>query len=493
MAQQVTNYVCPSCGGPLHFEAKLGKLKCDYCDSTFTVEEVQKLYEAKNEKAEEAAAAAAAQESHTVTGADFHTAADINVESGWGKDAQKIRTYSCTTCGAELVCDDTTAATSCPYCGNPTIIPAQFAGMLKPDYVIPFTVEKEEAIQKLKSYYQGKRLLPKSFLSGNHLEEIKGVYVPFWLFNGTVDGEMRFEGTRSHITREGNYQVTRTEHFDVQRAATLTFEKIPVDASSKMADDLMDSIEPYDYKQLKPFALEYLPGYLANKYDVEIDDCNKRAENRAVNSTVSAIHNTVSDYDSVSETGRRMKVNQDKTEYALMPVWLLHTKWNNEDFMFAMNGQTAKMIGDLPVSKPKLFAWITGIALCVAVVLFMLMGMDMESDALLISIIGGLIVGGITGGIMNAQMKPVARSTMATGYVDKSSSELRLRNDVYLRTTEQRVPIQQASGTRPGGPGGAQPGGQNINVTIGGAAGMSQMNRPGNAGRGGNVGRGGRR
>ena len=500
MAQQVTNYVCPNCGGPLRFDGKLGRLKCDYCESTFTVEEVQKIYAAKNEKAEEAGIAAQQEDHHTVTGADFYTEADINVDQAhtdipggdsaaayaqpshhqaahhqaaagtaleaepenpagvWGKDEANIRTYSCTTCGAELICDATTAAVSCPYCGNPTIIPAQFSGVQRPDYVIPFVFEKNEAIEKLKGYYKGKKLLPRSFLSSNHLEEIKGVYVPFWLFNGTVDGEMRFEGLRSQITREGDWQVTRTQHFDVQRAATLQFDKIPVDASSRMSDALMDSIEPFDYNALRPFALEYLPGFLANKYDVEIKDCEERAQQRAVNSAVQAIQNTVTNYDSVRETGRNMRINPERTEYALMPVWLLHTKWNNKDFMFAMNGQTARMIGDLPVSTGKLWGYILGIGAIVAMLLFMMLGMDTQSDALLISIIAGLAVGGVSGGIMYGQMKPVSRNTTATGYMDRTRSDLRLRNDIYLRTTEQRIPIQQMQGgTRPPG-GGSRPG-----------------------------------
>ena len=162
----------------MHFDAATGKVKCDYCDSTFTIEEVKKSYEEKNQKAREAAKEAAGGTAGL--GADELRIEAPNVETAagedWGSDASKLKVYNCGNCGAQLITDETTAATTCPYCGNPTIIPGQFSAGRKPDYVIPFACEKEQAMEKLQSYYKGKKLLPKSFTSGNHLEEIKGVY-----------------------------------------------------------------------------------------------------------------------------------------------------------------------------------------------------------------------------------------------------------------------------------------------------------------------------
>ena len=82
---------------------------------------------------------------------------------------------------------------------------------------------------------------------------------------------LRYEATRSHSYTSGDYEITKTEHFDIYRAGSVTFEKVPVDASSKMPDDHMDSIEPYDYKGLKSFSTAYLPGFLADKYDVSVE------------------------------------------------------------------------------------------------------------------------------------------------------------------------------------------------------------------------------
>ena len=78
-------------------------------------------------------------------------------------EAEGLNSYSCPTCGAELVCDETTAATSCPYCGNPTVLGGKLSGKLKPEYILPFKLDKKTAIAQLTRYYKGKAFLSKAF------------------------------------------------------------------------------------------------------------------------------------------------------------------------------------------------------------------------------------------------------------------------------------------------------------------------------------------
>ena len=177
MANQVTNYKCPACTGPLRFDSATGKLQCDFCGSSYEVAEIEKLYAEKD-----AQAAGAFRQAEEQAAADGEWASASS--SDWGADAEKLRVYSCPSCGAELICDETTSATSCPYCGNNTIVPGQFSGALKPDYVLPFKLDKAAAVAALKKHYGGKKLLPKAFSNENHIEEVKGVYVPFWLYDG---------------------------------------------------------------------------------------------------------------------------------------------------------------------------------------------------------------------------------------------------------------------------------------------------------------------
>ena len=228
---------------------------------------------------------------------------------------------------------------------------------------------KKEAIEKLKMHYKGRPYLPKSFKDDNHIEEIQGVYVPFWMFDGKASGEASYKATTSKVYEKGDEEITETRHYEVSRAGSIGFEKIPVDASSKMPDDHMDSIEPYDYSGLKEFSTAYLPGFLADKYDVSVKDSQKRADTRCASTLEDALRGTVTGYDSCTLEHKQIDLKRGKVHYALLPVWMLHTKWNGQDFLFAMNGQTGKMVGDLPTSKGKFWGLFAAIAAPMTVVL----------------------------------------------------------------------------------------------------------------------------
>ena len=384
MATQVTNYQCPACTGPLHFAGESGKLACDYCGASFEVAEIEALYAEKEAKAAEAAqkqeeaeaaqrAAAAAEQNAAADGSDWDAS---GLSADWGADAGSMKAYSCPSCGAELLCDVTTAATSCPYCGNPSVLPGQFTGSLKPDFVLPFKLSKKDAIKALKKHYLKKPLLPSTFSKANHLEEVKGVYVPFWMYDGKASGSAQFHATAVRTYTSGDYEITETSHYDVRRAGSIDFEKVPVDASSKMPDDYMDSIEPYDYAELKPFSTAYLPGFLADKYDVSVEDSRERADKRCTGSLVSALERTVSGYTTCIEANRDIRLKRGKVHYALLPVWILNTKWEGKDFLFAMNGQTGKLVGSLPVSTKRavgLFAAIAAPLIAISVTALLLL------------------------------------------------------------------------------------------------------------------------
>ena len=288
-------------------------------------------------------------------------------------EADGLRVYSCPSCGAELICDQSTAATACPYCGNPAIVPGQFSGALRPDYILPFRLSKDDAVQALRAHYKGKPFLPRSFTSANHIEQIQGVYVPFWLFDGGAEGAASYRASNTNVYETGDYEITETRHYHVVRAGSLAFEKIPVDASSKMPDDHMDSIETFDYAQLRPFSTAYLPGYLADKYDVTIDDSRDRADTRCRETLAQALRDTVTGYGACVTEREDIALRRGKVHYALLPVWMLHTKWQGKDYLFAMNGQTGKLVGDLPVDKRKVAAWFAGISVPLMILLAFLL------------------------------------------------------------------------------------------------------------------------
>lgn len=405
-----TQLVCPNCAGTLQFDPTIGKMKCIFCDSVFSQEEAEQFFNQQNE-----------EEEIKESGAD------------WGEDADGMRAYSCSTCGAEILCDQNTAATRCPYCDNTTVIEAQLSGAIKPDVVIPFAFTKEQAMEKYKGYYEKRKLIPKDFLSGSRVEEIQGVYVPFWLYDGSVSIDAEFEA--ADITDNG-IEITR-KIYKADRRGNIAFENVPADASKRMPDDIMDSVEPFDFGQLKPFSMTYMPGFLAERFDVEGDDDLERAEKRVTNTAKQKTRATVR-HDEVTETRGDYKVNYTKKKYALLPIWYLTTSWNGKQWNFAMNGQTGNFTGDLPVDGTKLGIMTGGSALAAAVLLYLI------TKSIPFILGAALVVGLIVFLVAKGSMKPVHKATQANEYMAKKVS-LVYSTDDYVRTERKKKEQRQQS------------------------------------------------
>lgn len=346
-------YKCPCCGGAIEFDSSIQKMKCPFCDTEFEMETLASYdNELNSEHADDM---------------KWDTSAGSEWQEG---EADGLRVYSCKSCGGEIVGDETTGATSCPYCGNPVVMMGQFSGALKPDYVIPFKLDKKAAIEALKKHYGGKRLLPKAFKDQNHIDEIKGVYVPFWLFDADADAYIRYKATKVRSWSDSNYNYTETSHFSVSRGGFIGFERVPVDGSSKMDDTLMESIEPFNFTDAVNFQTAYLAGYLADKYDVDSQQSIARANERIKRSTEESFASTVKGYTTVIPDSTNVRLQNGVAKYALYPVWLLNTSWNGQKYTFAMNGQTGKLVGDLPLDKGAYKRWLFGLAGAVSAVAF---------------------------------------------------------------------------------------------------------------------------
>ena len=337
-------YKCPACGGALSFDSELQKMKCPYCDTEFEVAALKEMDEAISEEP---------QEDMT-----WQTQPQSQWEEG---EVESLHSYVCQSCGGEIVADDTTAATHCPYCDNPVVMTQQFSGALRPDLVIPFKLDKKAAKAALKKHYSGKRLLPKVFRDENHIDEIKGIYVPFWLFDAGAEAQIRYKATRVRSWSDDDYNYTETSFFAVTRGGTIDFADVPVDGSTKMADDLLESIEPFDLSEAVDFQTAYLAGYLADKYDVDAEQSIQRANERIRKSTEDAFAATVQGFVTVTPEATGIRLENGTVTYALLPVWILNTNWNGQKYTFAMNGQTGKLVGDLPVDKAAYKKWLFGL------------------------------------------------------------------------------------------------------------------------------------
>ena len=242
----------------------------------------------------------------------------------------------------------------------------------KPDYVIPFQLDKKAAKQALYDFYVGKRLLPKAFKDENHVNEIKGVYVPFWLFDAKADVNLRYKATKIRTWSDSKYYYAETNHFLVSRSGSIEFAHVPVDGSAKMPDDLMETLEPFDFSGAVDFQTAYLAGYLADKYDVDSKESIGRANERIQKSAAEAFGATVQGYTTVIKEAGNIQLQNGRVKYALFPVWLLHTTWNGQNYLFAMNGQSGKMAGDLPLDRAAYARWLFGLTGITGIALFAL-------------------------------------------------------------------------------------------------------------------------
>ena len=319
---ELRDFKCPNCSGALEFDTKTQKLKCPYCDGTFDPEV-------------------------------FDEGTDFRVDNTEWND-ENIIVYSCRSCGGTIMADKDTAATSCPYCGNPVVMTSNVSGVYKPKKIIPFMFDKKQAKEKYREHLKGKTLLPAQFTSDAVIDEIKGIYVPFWLFEGKANARMWFDATRVRYYSEGDYDCTETSYYKLFRSGSVRFKDVPVDASSKIDDSLSQSIEPYDNKDAKEFADTYLAGYLADKYDVDIEESRDKANSRISNSTKALLSSTTGLYDTVTPSSSNIVINEGNQEYVMLPMWLLNVKYEGKMYTFAMNGQTGKFVGDLPTDKGKL-------------------------------------------------------------------------------------------------------------------------------------------
>ncbi len=338
----VIEYKCPCCDAGLKFSGEAQQLTCEYCGNTFEIDAVK----AFNEDAENAE--------------EF--AWEEPEPQHWSEEEQAgLQSFSCPTCGGEIMGDEHTAATFCPYCGNPTILPSRLSGGVKPDGVLPFRKTKDDAKAAFLQLCKGKPLLPREFKDKHQIEKITGLYVPFWLYDCQGDFSGRYKATRVRTWSDSNYNYTKTSHYLVIRRADARFVGVPMDGSSKMEDVAMESIEPFDYSQLVDFDTAYLSGYLADKYDVSSEAGAQRIQQRVNTAFEEEIAGTMMLYTTAIPTQKNLKLTQGKARYVLMPVWMLNTRYKDKTYTFAMNGQTGKMTGQLPICPKRTAAWFAGL------------------------------------------------------------------------------------------------------------------------------------
>lgn len=345
----INTYKCKGCGAPIEFDGDSGQLVCEFCGTHMSVDEVEKIQKSREFKVE---------------GKETELNEKMDVES-----------YKCQSCGAVLIVDENTSATVCGYCGSSAILKNRLDGELMPSKVIPFTMDKEKALQTFKNWTKKGIFTPNMFKEKSLADSITGIYVPFWLYD--YDGENQFEAhcTRVRTETSGEYRYVHTDHYVVSRDGEASYDLVPADASEKMDDKMMDLLEPYDYSKMKDFKMPYLSGYLSEKYSCSKEDTEPRVSKKVREFIEDEVRRTVLGYTSVNVIRNDTHLIRKNIVYALFPVWILNYRYNGKQDILAINGQSGKQVGTLPVSNKKKIGWFGGITAVLFTLLMILGGL----------------------------------------------------------------------------------------------------------------------
>ncbi len=341
---ETISYKCINCSGPLQYNAQKLKFYCEYCRSEFTEEELEKHFGKLDEQLE--------------TNEAVNEEADAqDVPEGFEDFAANTVMYTCESCGAEVIADKTTAATFCVYCHNPVVLSNRLTGTFKPNRVIPFMISEEDAQQKFFDFCKKKHFLPKNFISSAQLDMMKGVYYPYWLVDSLKDGNLFATAENIRTWTEGDYEYTETKTYKVKREGKIDFKDFPHPALEGDNSKALKYVNPYDDKDYKKFTMAYLSGFLAEKRNTERTDCQSDVDNELKVYAEKIYKSTIKGYDNVKVDSCNVKTLKESWDYAMLPVWMMTFNYEGKNFLYAMNGQTGKNYGELPVSKGKLAAF----------------------------------------------------------------------------------------------------------------------------------------
>ncbi|MGL4336616.1 MAG: hypothetical protein ACRCST_06960 [Turicibacter sp.] len=325
----VISFKCPNCGALIHYDPKRSQCLCEHCSSCFSIDEMNGFI-SKQVK-------------------------DDQVSSSTSQTAKADPVvYHCPSCGALLITTQTSQALICAYCQSPIVLTHQLADHYKPKHIIPFLLSQDEAKEKLLAFTKNKYFIPKDFTSPHQIENLTGIYVPYWLFNCLAQGEIKAEATTIETWSDHEYNYTKTNHYHIERVGEMTFNNVAHNASNKIPSQLIESIEPFDYTDLKDFSMSYLAGFYADQFDSSSEDVYPTILKRIEEVVSTTLKQDASQYSSILIQNSSTQLSQTEYAYTLMPIYLMTYEQVNKSYQFIINGQTGKVFGTLPLSKIKL-------------------------------------------------------------------------------------------------------------------------------------------
>ena len=315
---------CPNCTAQLAFEVSDQKIKCDYCGSSFEPAELRASLNVADEK---------------------KTVEEKIVEEK--KEEIEATSYNCDNCGAVLLVYDDTAVTFCNYCGSSNVIKSKLIKQTKPDYIIPFEIDKEKCISLYKKKIKSNIFAPRHMLDDVVVNNFRGIYMPYEVYNFVPNPRLSCTG-RKYSHRVGDYV-----YYDIY---TVTgdleghINGLAYDCVSRFHDKYSQAIGPFDYSKIKEFNPAYISGFYADSIDISRNlygaEADKTAEDIARN--VLRKDNRFGRYGCSNPTA---DMNSSERKVAMYPVYFLGMRdKNNENIYYAVvNGQNGKVAIDIPI------------------------------------------------------------------------------------------------------------------------------------------------
>ena len=305
---------CPNCGGELTYDVGATSVVCPYCKSKFNPQE-------------------------------------LNTKTKFSKERDTFegKSYNCKQCGATLLTFDETAITFCSYCGSQNVIESKMVKVNNPDFVIPFSITKEECIARYKKFIKKALFVPKYMKEEMTVEKFRGIFMPYGVYKTAFNGKSRNVGERySH--RSGDYIIYNKYAIDAM--VDVEYDGISFDLLSKFYDSYSLSI-PFDYSGVVPFNKNYLMGFYADMKDVDSEVYDNMVKRITSSDTSSYLkkHGEYFEYGCYKPVVA-LDVSECKT--GMFPIYFLAIKDKKGQLHYAIiNGQTGKIAADLPIDFKK--------------------------------------------------------------------------------------------------------------------------------------------
>ena len=313
---------CKNCGGEVVFTPKVRGNTCANCGSVFATEYVYKFVKKP-------------------------IAESYNLESStYEKNSKSLK---CDSCGATMVLNKLQTQSSCPYCGNTSVIESRRKKLMAIDSVIPFSFSKQEAFNKFKHTLHSKFYANTKPFRGISLKNVAGVYVNSFVFDMATTSSYSgvFSYTKTTKDKDGNTKH-ETVHKAVHGVHKGVFKNVTIESNSHIEQSDLYSIMPFNFASAVEFKEDFMNGYLLEYENTKFDDCVNKAErivkNRIENELLRE-HNC----DRIVSLTLNTNYVEKKYNYCLLPFYLFSNVYKNTKYTSLMNGQTGK-VGKLPTN-----------------------------------------------------------------------------------------------------------------------------------------------